>query len=285
MPEVTIGIPTRNAHATLGRVLDAVQRQKTSRSFEVLAVDWGSQDDTLSLLDTRGVRVVHFSGNAFDWGRLREVLFLEAKGHVVVNLSQDAIPASDNWLENLIKPLDDPAVGASCGTSLPDPERGYRQFQWERNGNFYFTREMTKFRSVYGKGLSFANAAVPKSIWENIHFQPLVLGEDFQFQMRLHDRGLRVAFPKDAPVFHHHQYTWSRLVYRCVNEGLALRQMGFPYTFLDLCMDLSVCCPYFRWAKDAWLGALRSPAEWFFPVLRPLSVYYGSVWARYPRWY
>ena len=284
-PAITIGIPVRNAGAILPRLLDAVFRQKTDAEYEVVAIDSGSTDGSLEVLTRYPLRVIHLDQGSFDWGRVREMLFENARGDVLVNLSQDAIPAGDDWLDNLVRPLGNPNVGASSGSSIPDPERAFPQFQWERNGYYYFTREIGKFTAKYGKGLSFANTAVPLAVWRKLHLDPQATGEDFQFQQKLHAAGLEIAFPKDAPVLHHHYYTLKGVFRRCRNEGLALRQMGCPYHEGDLLRDLASPAKYVQWLREVKRGSLRNAAEWLYPVLRPVAVYVGSRFARRYIWY
>ena len=190
---------------------------------------------------------------------------------IVVNLSQDAVPARGDWIEKLLAPLSDPEVGVSCGSSIPDSERSFRQFQWERNGYYYFTRDIRKFTARYGKGVSFANAAVPRRVWERLHFDPQPTGEDFQFQMKLHGVGLRIVFPEDAPVLHHHNYTLSAVIKRSRNEGFALRRMGCPYSELDLLLDLVSPAKYLQWLREVKRGSLRSTAEWAYPFRAALG--------------
>lgn len=283
--DVTIGIPTRNAGKELRRLLNAVFAQGTARRFEVLALDSGSTDGTLALLAEYPVRVIEVDRAAFDWGRMRNLLFQAARGAVVVNLSQDAIPAHGRWLDHLLRPLEESGVGASCGSSIPDPEREHPQFQWEKNGYFYFTREMARFRAHYGRGLSFANTAVPRPVWERLRIDPQATGEDFQFQIKLHAAGLRVAFPEDAQALHHHDYTLRGVFRRCRNEGLALREMGFPYREWDLALDLLGPRKYVQWLREARRGSLRTSAERWYPALRPWAVYWGSRFARRMVWY
>ena len=284
-PEISIGIPTRDAGADLRRLLDAVFAQETEQRFEVMALDSGSRDGTLEVLAGYPVRVIPIAREAFDWGRLRDRLFEVAGAPIVVNLSQDAIPASRRWLENLVRPLEDPEVGASSGSSIPDPERHFRQFQWEKNGYYYFTREMRRFRTRYGKGLSFGNTAVPRRVWERLRIDPQATGEDFGFQIKLHAAGLRIAFPADAPVWHHHNYTLKGVFRRCRNEGLALREMGCGYTELDCALDLLGPRKYVQWLREVKRGSLRNAAEWLYPALRPVAVYWGSRFARKMVWY
>ena len=278
--EVTIAWLTRNAGPLLDRVLEAVAAQETNRAVELFAIDSGSADGTVELLEAHGARVISIDPETFDFGATRDRAFEEARAPVVVNLSQDAVPAHPQWLENLLAPLEEDDVAASCGRSLPDPDRPERQFPWERNGYFYFTAEMRKFRERYGRGLSNANSAVKRAVWEELRFGPQPIGEDFRFQTKLAKAGYRVAFPDDAPVLHHHDYHVGTLWKRCRNEGLGLRELGCPYTELDLLTDLLSPKKYAVWGRDLLHGRLTTPASFLFPMLRPCAVYAGSRFGR-----
>jgi rhamnosyltransferase len=226
------------------------------------------------------VRVTRIRPDEFGFGRTRDRVFEETCAPIVINLSQDAIPAHSRWLENLVAPLEDPAVAVSCGRSVADTARAYPQFPWERNGYFYFTREMKKFSRRYGRGLSNANSAIRRSVWEAVRFGEASIGEDYRFQTRLGTSHGRIAFPDDAPVLHHHNYTLSQLYKRCRNEGMGLREMGCVYSEADLAMDLLQPRKYWVWMREFASGQLTSAASLAFPVVRPIAVYVGSRFGR-----
>ncbi len=277
---VTIALLTRDAGSLLDRVLAGVAAQDTARDLELLVLDSGSTDATLEILRVHGARIIHTSPTGFDFGRSRDLAYQHAHGEIVVNLSQDAVPAHSRWLENLVAPLADSQVAISSGASIPDPEREHPQFPWERNGWFYFTREMTKFRSAHGRGVSFSNSAVRRAVWEKLRIDPQALGEDFQFQMKVQREGLGVAFPAHAEVLHHHDYDLRGLWGRCRNEGLAMRQMGFKYTAGDFACDLASPAKYVQWLREIRYRRMNSAAAALFPVLRPLAVYAGARFGR-----
>ena len=99
---ISIVIPTRNGMATLPALLDAVDRQRVDASVEMIAVDSGSTDGTPGLLAARKVRVTHIQPEAFNHGTTRNQGVREARGDLVVLMVQDAVPASDTWLDALI---------------------------------------------------------------------------------------------------------------------------------------------------------------------------------------
>lgn len=278
--DVTVAVLTCNAGAFLDRQVRAVFEQDSPRAVEFLALDSGSTDGTRERLAALPIRVVDVAPEAFDFGLTRDLAFDQAHGAVVVNLSQDAIPAHARWLENLLAPLDDPQVAATCGRSIPDPERADPQFPWEANGWFYFTREMKHFAQRYGRGLSNANSAIRREVWANLRFGAQSIGEDFRFQIKLHEAGLRIAFPADAPVLHHHNYTLRTLFTRCRNEGLGLREMGCRYSEMDFARDLLNPRKFAVWAREMFHGRLTTPAAVAFPIVRPAAVYLGSRFGR-----
>lgn len=284
-PSVTIALPVRNGGTVLRRALEAIGSQTYNGDAELLALDSGSTDGSIEALERAGARILTLEASEFDWGAVRERLFAEAQGEIVVNLSQDAVPAGPEWLKRLIAPLSEPGVGASSGSSVPDPDRSFPQFAWERNGRFYFTREMAKFRRRFGRGFSFGNAAVPRPVWEDLHIAPQATGEDFQFQQRLTAAGYAIAFPGDAPVLHHHYYGLRALWRRCRNEGLALRIMGCAYHEGDLLRDFTRPDMALQWLREVRYGRLKNAGEWLFPWCRPLAVYTGSRFAKSYRWY
>lgn len=273
---VTVALLTRNAGPLLERVIEALQSQRTPRDVHILAVDSASNDGTVERLNDASVEVVSIARDEFNFGATRDLAYQHAKSPIVVNLSQDAVPAHEDWLETLVSPLQDPEVGVSCGASVPDPERAQTQFPWERNGYFYFTREIRTFVKRYGKGVSFANSAVPRHVWEQLRFEALPLGEDFQYQIKLREQNLKSAFPEGAQVLHHHSYDFRSAYQRCRSEGMALSLMGCPYSAGDLMVDLLSPRKYVQWLRELRRGSLTNMGAIAFPVLRPMAVYAGS---------
>ena len=278
--DVSVTLLTFNAGPLLDRVLKAIRRQQTSRRIEIVAVDSGSTDGTLAVLAQHDARVTEIPQREFDFGRTRDRVFEESSGSIVVCLSQDAVPAHDLWLERLAAPLDGGAFAASCGRSIPDPDREYPQFPWERNGLFYFTREMRAYTKKYGRGLSNANSAFRREVWEALRFGEQPIGEDFHFQTKLAAAGHAIAFPDGAEALHHHTYSLRSLYKRCRNEGLGLRAVGCGYSAADLLLDLLRPAVWRAECRELLRGNLRTPAALLFPIVRPCAVMAGSTFAK-----
>jgi len=282
--DISVTFLTRNGGATLKRALQAVRDQETDRRVEIVVVDSGSTDRTLENLAAYNARTIAIDPESFNFGTARDRAFDLSNAPIVVTLSQDAVPADDTWLESMIAPIVESDAAVSCGKSIPDPHRGFHPFAWERNGYFYFTREMRKFANRFGRGLSFSNAAVRRDVWQSLRIDAQPVGEDYQFQTKLHAAKHSIAFAPEAQVYHHHNYTTRSLVERCRNEGLGLRLLECPYTEWDLARDLASPRKYVQWAREVRHRRIQSFAEATFPVVRPLAVYAGSRFGRRAVW-
>ena len=92
-PRISVVICSHNAAATIGRTLDHVRRLDYPE-YEVLVVDNGSTDETVSVARAHGVRPIVAPGRA------REVAAAEASGEIVAYLEGDASP-EPGWLTEL----------------------------------------------------------------------------------------------------------------------------------------------------------------------------------------
>ena len=121
MPEVSILLLTKNGRPDLEGVLTALFAQRFAGNFEVVAVDSGSTDGTLELLQRFPIHLTRIPPDEFHHARTRNFAAGLATSQILVFLSQDAIPASDKWLQSLVSNFDDPTVGAVYGRQIPVP--------------------------------------------------------------------------------------------------------------------------------------------------------------------
>lgn len=86
----------------------------------------------------RGVsqaEVYHISKKEFDHGRTRARGAEKADSEFLIYFTQDAVPADERTVENLLRPFRDPEIGAVYGRQLPDKncrliERYTRSFNY-----------------------------------------------------------------------------------------------------------------------------------------------------------
>src|SRR5262249_35489510 len=105
----SILLPVKNGSARLKELLPVLMSQRTRCSVEIIAVDSGSRDDSVRVLVKHDATVLTIAPHTFNHGLTRNLLAQHAKGDVLVFLNQGTLPANEDWLENLIRPLLDNA--------------------------------------------------------------------------------------------------------------------------------------------------------------------------------
>ena len=208
---VTVAIPTLNAGQDLPRLLRALKEQ--SVSYELLVIDSSSSDDTAKLARSSGATVISIVRQDFDHGASRNLAVQNAKGDFIVFLTQDAIPANEHALENLIKPFSDARVAAAYGRQLPDHgatlyAEHLRLFKYPAEARV----KGLKDRGTYGIETPFLSdsfSAYRKDALQRIgSFKSgIIFAEDVHAGARLILAGHMIAYVADATVYHSHNHT------------------------------------------------------------------------------
>jgi rhamnosyltransferase len=282
-PDVSVIIPTLNGGSKLAATLAALKNQETNIEFEVLCIDSQSDEATLTIMQDNGARIIGIERKDFDHGLTRDLGVRKARGKILAFLNQDAMPAGPYWLEDLCRPLldSDPDLVAIQGSirEFDDPEL---RFFWDSCGpRFYFTHESGDWIEKHGGiGFSTVNCAIRRETLERIPFGFTPMMEDKKWQQDIARRHLRIEERATATVYHSHNYDLRGLVRRCVSEGFGWSLIGIDYQFQTMLSDLwnpSMWRATFRGVRQ---GQIRKVAEVVFPLVRPVTLYWGNHFAR-----
>jgi glycosyltransferase involved in cell wall biosynthesis len=227
----SISILTKNEEPNIGACLEAVHSQKLVEKFEVVLVDSGSTDATVQIAKRFPIRIEQIRPEEFHHARTRNFAASLGTGALIVNLSGDAIPASDMWLQELIANFRDPAVGAVYGRQLPKPASGIeRQVTYD---TIYGEERIVKDPACRaGSGYKFyhfsdVNSALRRNMWESIQYpENFKTFEDLAIAKRILDAGWKIVYEPEALVFHSHHYTPKQLFRRYFDIGYTLKQLG-----------------------------------------------------------
>ena len=120
LPSVSVIVPVKDGARYLSDVLTAVSRQRFDGEIETLVIDSGSSDGSVEIAHRAGARVIEIAPSAFGHGKTRNLGAEQTSGDHIVFLTQDATPAHEEWLAELLAPIDvEPMVGLSFGPHLP----------------------------------------------------------------------------------------------------------------------------------------------------------------------
>jgi rhamnosyltransferase len=210
-PPVSVVIPVLNAAPYLPDLFSAFARQSPRPPDEVILVESGSTDGTAALAAGRpGVRVVPIE--RFSHGRSRNLGARAAAGDIVVFLSQDALPADERWLAELVEAFEDPQVAAAYSRQVPRPdanpmERHFLETRFppgaaiaRAGGDGELSLEQVFFSNVSSAVRRAALLAHPFD-------EELIMSEDQQLSRDLLAAGFGVVYRPSSVVLHSHNYT------------------------------------------------------------------------------
>lgn len=209
-----------NESAHLGRLLEGV-KQQTVRDVELILVDSGSNDATISIAESFGARVVHIPPQEFTFGRSLNMGIRTATQDLVVIASAHVYPVYPDWLEALLRPFEDEKVALTYGK-----QRGPETAKFSEQQVFH---QWYPDVSQLQQGTAFcnnANAAVRRSIWEANPYDESLTGlEDLAWAKWARERGLDIAYVAEAEVIHVHNETPAGVFNRYRREAMAFKQI------------------------------------------------------------
>ena len=230
---VSVVIPVLNAAPFLPDLFRAIQSQKPAPPDEIVLVDSMSTDSTRDVAAKyANVRVVPIQN--FSHGRARNLGAREAKGDVLVLMTQDAVPVDETWLARLLEPLSDSRVVASYSRQIPRPDANpmERYFLEKRfpPGDAPVRREKTDDQPLTLEKVFFSNvsAAIRRETLLKFPFdENLIMSEDQQFSRDVIAAGHAVAYQPASVVVHSHNYSLAVCFRRYFDSVYSLTQV-FP---------------------------------------------------------
>lgn len=219
-------IPTWNAGDLFENVLNAVLEQKTKWPFEILILDSGSVDNTLQIVRrniARGVKLHEIPNSEFQHGRTRNLAISLTSAEFVAVLTQDAMPANNEWLANLIGAFEkSDRIAGVFGAHIPYPDASFfvkksiLDHFTEINKHDHVINWRSKMTSCDWGSLqhqqwlhyySDNNSALRRSVWEKIPYPEVFYGEDQVWAWEIIKQGFNKAYVNDAKVYHSHNLT------------------------------------------------------------------------------
>ncbi len=219
-PRVSVVIRAFNESKHIGKLLSGIQRQDL-KDVEVIVVDSGSTDETVQIAANHKAKVVPIQPDEFTFGRSLNRGVSAASGLFVVIVSAHCYPVYPDWLNQLIKPLDDPQVAVSYGKQRGGETNWFSEHQ--------FFRKYFPDTSQPRQGHAFthnANAAVRRARWEEHPYNEDITGlEDLAWSSWAFDQGYAIAYVAEAEVVHLHDESPTQVHNRYRREAIAMRQI------------------------------------------------------------
>ena len=230
----SIVIRAYNEEKHIGRLLEGI-RQQTLKDVEIILVDSGSTDSTISIAESFAARIVRIPSDEFTFGRSLNSGVRAATREFVVIASAHIYPVYPDWLESLLRPFEDDRVALTYGKQR-GPE--YAKFSEQQIFHQWYPdvskpRQDTAF-------CNNANAAIRKGLWEQNPYDETFTGlEDLAWAKWVKEQGYDISYVAEAETIHVHNETARGVFNRYRREAMAFKRI-YPeshfsvYDFLRL---------------------------------------------------
>lgn len=235
-PQISIIILTKNGASYLDEILRGIFSQEILLPYEIIAIDSGSQDSTLEIINRFPVHLHCIPPNEFNHGATRNLGVYLAQGQYLVFITQDAIPADQYWLSSLIAPLQKmPDIVAVCSRQIPrgtcNPlvaghlETSYPLSAVNEEIKHFPLGIRNERIPRHSVTLSNVSAAYRKTSLVRFPFPTTDFAEDAAWEYHALLRGEATMFQPRSVVIHSHTYGLTTWLRRCYLHAWAMQQI------------------------------------------------------------
>lgn len=215
---IGVAIRTWNEAAFLGRCIDMLKKQKSDLigSMEILVIDSYSTDGTIEISEREGCSLLEIPKEEFNYGGSLNSGIALLKKDLILILSAHAIPQSESFLHELIKPFEDPKVAGTYSRQDPWPDALF--IEKVRIAKT-FDKQPRFFTAQGNPDLHFSNVAscIRRSFWVKQNFQPIPSSEDFFWAEDMIKAGKKIVYIPSVSVYHSHNDTCAMFARRFYN--------------------------------------------------------------------
>ena len=260
MYKCSIVIRCYNEEQHIEKLLEGIIKQ-TIKDVEIILVDSGSTDATVSIASRYPVKILSIQPEEFSFGKALNLGCQAANSDLIVIASAHVYPVYCDWLENLLMPFRDPQIALVYGKQQGNELTKYSEHQ-------VFAKWFPT-QSDWNQPHPFcnnANAAIRRSLWQQLSYDEKLTGlEDLDWAKRVQKLGYKIAYTANAPIVHVHDESLVRIYNRYRREAIALKQI-FPqehfhfWDFIRLFLGNMISDYYHAWHD----GVIRPNLEEIF---------------------
>ena len=224
--KISIIIPTLNAESYIQRLIEKLEYQSIKPS-EILIIDSSSEDKTEEICKLYDiVKFIKINKDEFDHGGTRNKAAAEAKGDILVFMTQDAEPEDERYIENLIKKIGKDDIVASYGRQIAREEatileKFAREFNYP---DFDLLKSSSDIKKLGIKTFFMTNvcsAFITDEFWKINGFPSnTILNEDMIISSKIILGGKKVHYSSKARVIHSHNYKYIQQFKRNFDIGV-----------------------------------------------------------------
>ncbi len=216
---VSIIIPTKNAGPGFYKTLKAWKNQICECDLEIVIIDSGSTDDTISIARKFNAKIITIPHKEFQHGSTRNLGIKYSKGDFLIYTVQDAVPADYYIIQRFLSNFKDyPELKAINGRQIPNPKEFTNPLEWKKcfdklNVYKFNPEEFIKLSPEEQYQISFWDnvlAIYKRESLAELPFPSVNFGEDIIWGYFALKKGWTLARNYSCCVYHYHHYNCKR---------------------------------------------------------------------------
>ena len=238
---VAVLIPTYRPDKKFSRLLQMLQHQTHPVKQIIIMNTEKSLWNEGGYDGIPGMEVHHVTKAEFDHGGTRKKGMHYVRTNVCVCMTQDAVPADNELIENLVRAIyqeSEYPIAAAYARQLPDKECHIIE-QYTRAFNYPAENRVKTIADLPKLGIktyfcSNVCAAYQMEIYNRLDgfVDSAIFNEDMLYAAQVIDAGYGIAYAADAKVIHSHNYSFRQQLRRYFD--LAVSQAEHPEVFADV---------------------------------------------------
>ncbi|MGB9670230.1 MAG: glycosyltransferase family 2 protein [Halothiobacillaceae bacterium] len=209
--KAAIIIPTLNAGPLWPEVLEACLKQTGIAPHDILIIDSSSEDNTLAIAQSHGVRCMRIPRQEFTHGGTRNLAAQQFHEYdFLIFLTQDAKLQTPQTIQRLLKAFESPRIAIAYGRHIPYPnahpiEAAARRYNYPPQSRITCPENAGKL-GIKAVFTSNTFCAYRNNIFKELggFDNACLISEDMEFAARALSRGYCIQYIAEACVLHSH---------------------------------------------------------------------------------
>lgn len=208
MEKISIIVPIYNGEKYLEKLVSKIKEQEINKKIELIALVTKSKDN--SLKKAKKLFDIVLEIEKFNHAKTRHEGALKSSGGILVFITQDILPYDNNWLKNLIEPLNEKII-ASFSRQIAyeehsDVEKIIREFNYP-NKDRLCNKEMKEKNGRKNIFYSDASSAIIKEKFFELggYDFEVPTNEDVYLANKIIENGYSFLYASQSRIWHSHQ--------------------------------------------------------------------------------
>ncbi|MGF7142583.1 rhamnosyltransferase [Anaerotaenia torta] len=229
---VDVIIPIYHSDEKLDRLLRMLDQQtvKPNRVILLHTVEAQGEKQELPEIEGADIFVVPIDKKDFDHGGTRKYGASLSDSDILMFMTQDAVPADEHLIQELLAPYEDPWVSATYARQLADQrvgliERYTRHFNYPKRSRVKSLQDMEEL-GIKTFFCSNVCATYRNSVYRKLggFVERTIFNEDMIMAAAMINEGYRIAYAADAKVWHSHRYSYLQQFTRNFDLGVSHKE-------------------------------------------------------------